>query len=390
MKYSFINKIYTIPLSFSLDIHQNIGYDFVVSKSKSLSNWMRNPPMDETNSQCLEWMKGKSYSKAEISRKCELSGKDASDADFLDAYSRAVVKVVDAVGPAVVSILIDNRAGSRGFEAAGAGSGFLITPDGYLLTNSHVVLNARRIETLLTDGNRLEATLVGLDPPTDLAVIRAGGSGFPYVEFGDSGQLRVGQLVIAMGNPLGFQSTVSTGVLSALGRSLRSQEGRLIENIIQHTAPLNPGNSGGPLLDSHGRVIGVNTAIIALAQGIGFSIPSNTAKWVVSQILTHGKVKRGYIGIVGQTRPLSRALVRFHHLKRDHGIEIVSVAPNGPAEKAGLGPNDILVAVNSRDIASIDELYHFLSEWPVGQPVGLTVIRHENRKEVEVVPAEVE
>jgi S1-C subfamily serine protease len=205
---------------------------------------------------------------------------------------------------------------------------------------------------------------------------------------GDSSKLRVGQLVIAIGNPFGFQSTVSTGVVSALARALRSRDGRLIENIIQHTAPLNPGNSGGPLVDSSGRVVGVNTAIIAMAQGIGLSIPSNTAKWIVSQILTNGRVRRGFLGIAGQQRPLTRRWVRFHNLSQEHAVEVISVDPHGPAGKAGIRPGDLITAANDQNVVSIDDLHRFLSEWPVGSPLVLHVLRGETRMEIEVVPAE--
>ena len=232
------------------------------------------------------------------------------------------------------------------------------------------------------------ATLIGADPFTDLAVIRAEASGLPFAILGDSTSLRVGQLIIAIGNPFGFQSSVSTGVVSALGRALRSQEGRLIENVIQHTAPLNPGNSGGPLVDSRGRVIGINTAIIALAQGIGFSIPSNTAKWVVSQLLTHGRVRRGYLGIAAQQQPLNRRLVRFYNLAKDYAVEVLSVHPLGPAGQAGMREGDLIVAINGQDVESVDDLHRFLSEWPIGQPMKLIVIRGSERMEMSVVPAE--
>jgi S1-C subfamily serine protease len=198
----------------------------------------------------------------------------------------------------------------------------------------------------------------------------------------------VGQLVIAMGNPFGFQSTVSTGVVSALGRALRSQEGRLIENIIQHTAPLNPGNSGGPLVDSRGRVVGLNTAIIAMAQGIGFAIPASTVKWVVSQLLQHGRVRRGYLGLAGRQRPLDRRLVRFHRLKTESAVEAISVDPRGPAGQAGLRQGDLIVGIQGQEVASVDDLHRFLADWPVGQPVTLTVVRGRERLELRVVPAE--
>jgi S1-C subfamily serine protease len=229
---------------------------------------------------------------------------------------------------------------------------------------------------------------VGVDPATDLAVIRADGSGLPYATLGDSGAVRVGQLIIAIGNPFGFQSTVSTGVVSALGRALRSQQGRLIENIIQHTAPLNPGNSGGPLVDSRGRIVGINTAIIMIAQGIGFSIPSNTAKWVVSQLLTYGRVRRAYLGITAQQRPLIRRLVRFHNLKNDFAVEVMSVMPDSPAAKGGIREGDLIVAINDQEVTSVDHIHSFLGEWPVGKPVKLSVIRVLGRLEKEVIPSD--
>ena len=205
---------------------------------------------------------------------------------------------------------------------------------------------------------------------------------------GDSDKLRVGQLVIAVGNPFGFQSTVSTGVVSALGRAMRSQQGRLIENIIQHTAPLNPGNSGGPLLDHHGRVIGVNTAIIMMAQGIGFSIPVNTARWVVSQILTFGHVRRGYLGIGGRDRPLSRQLVRFHKLSNERAAEVVSLEADGPAEKAGFREGDLIIEFNHQQVNGIDDLHHYLAEWPINQEAIITIVRWEDKLEIPVIPVE--
>jgi S1-C subfamily serine protease len=313
---------------------------------------------------------------------------DAAGQDLLDAYSRAVVAVVEAVGPAVVSISIGRETPRADFEPLGAGSGFVVAPDGYILTNSHVVSEAKMIRASFIDGTRLAATLVGADPATDLAVIRVSGSKLAYAELGDSAGLRVGQLVIAMGNPLGFQSTVSSGVISALGRTLRSQQGRLIENIIQHTAPLNPGNSGGPLLDARGRVVGINTAIIAQAQGIGFSVPANTARWVVSQLLTVGRVRRSYLGIVGYQRTLDRRLMRFHRLAAESAVEIVRIDEAGPLKGVGLRSGDLIVAMNGQIVASVDDMHRILSGWPVGQPMGLTVVRGREKKEHQVLPAE--
>jgi S1-C subfamily serine protease len=306
--------------------------------------------------------------------------------ELLDAYSRAVIKVVEAVGPAVVSILAGKES-PKGPEAQGAGSGVVIAPDGYVLTNSHVIHGAKQLQATFTDGRTVPATLVGEDPATDLGVIRVGASGLAYATLGDSGRLRAGQLVIAMGNPLGFQSTVSTGVVSALGRAMRSYEGRLIENIIQHTAPLNPGNSGGPLLDSRGRVIGINTAIIIMAQGIGFSIPSNTAKWVVPQLIAGGRVRRGYLGIVARERQIDRRLARLHNLREGRAVEVVSVDPKGPGQQAGVREGDLIVAIDEQDVMSVDDLHRFLSEQPTGRR-ALAILRGQERIKVDVVPVE--
>jgi S1-C subfamily serine protease len=321
-------------------------------------------------------------------RRWEAGPDELSDADLLDAYSRAVISVVDAVGPAVVSISIGKESRTSGPEMAGAGSGVVIAPDGYILTNDHVVHQAGRLVVTLTDGTNLGANLVGKDPATDLAVIRADGSNLECATLGDSASLRVGQLVIAMGNPFGFQSTVSTGVVSALGRAFRSREGRLIENIIQHTAPLNPGNSGGPLLDSKGKIMGINTAIIMMAQGIGFSIPSNTARWVVSQLLSHGKVRRAFLGIVGRHRPLDRRIVRFHNLQNPHAVEVLSVDPESPAGKAGMLVGDLIAGIHGERVLTVDDLQRFLAEWPIGEPVTLTVLRGKEKLEMTVKPSE--
>jgi S1-C subfamily serine protease len=310
------------------------------------------------------------------------------DAELLDAYSRAVVDVVERTGPAVVSISIGTAGRRDEIEPAGAGSGFVITPDGYVVTNCHVVQGAPRTDVTFMNGDRDKAVLVGLDESTDLAVVCVTASGLPFVALGESTGLRVGQLVIAAGNPYGFQSTVSTGVVSALGRSLRTRQGRLIENIIQHTAPLNPGNSGGPLLDSRGRVVGINTAIIAMAQGIGFAIPSDTARTVIAQLISKGKVTRSYLGVVGLRRPLDRRFVRFYKLARDHAVEIVSLDANGPASAAGLRRGDIIVTMGGRPVTSVDEIFHLLSEWPVGRPLPLGVLRGKDLREITAEPRE--
>ncbi len=308
-----------------------------------------------------------------------------TDTDLLDAYSRAVTAVVDAVGPAVVSISVGRETpDGSGMEPVGAGSGVLLTPDGYVLTNHHVVQENSQVRLTLTDGTRLGAVAVGSDPPNDLAVVRANGSGLPYASLGDSSTLKVGQLVIAIGNPLGFQSSVSTGVVSATGRGMRSREQRLIENVIQHTAPLNPGNSGGPLVDSRGRIVGINTAIIASAQGIGFAVPSNTARHVVSQILSHGKVRRGYLGIAGRQRQLARRLVRFFKLARESGVEVMSLDPRGPAGASGILPGDIVLEMNGSPVESVDDLHRLLSEVEGKDLARLDLLRGTERKIVEV------
>jgi S1-C subfamily serine protease len=273
-------------------------------------------------------------------------------------------------------------------EPEANGSGVIFAPDGYVLTNDHVVQGAKQLFVSLTNGTTHEAVVVGTDPATDLAVIRADSANLPFATLGESASLRVGQLVIAMGNPFGFQSTVSTGVVSALGRSLRSRAGRLIENIIQHTAPLNPGNSGGPLVDSRGRVVGLNTAIILGAQGIGFSIPSDTAKWVVSQLLTLGRVRRGSLGVAAQQRPLSRRSERFFNLSQASVVEVLSVNRGGPAAQGGMRKGDLIVALNGTVMTNVDLLQKFLADWPIGKPVNVSVLRVQERLEIDVTPVE--
>ncbi len=302
----------------------------------------------------------------------------------LDAYSQSVVTAVETLGPAVVSL----TAGARGRGRAGAGSGVLLAPDGYVLTNSHVVHGAGRLEVALTDGRTLSATLVGDDPATDLAVVRADGTGLPYAPLGDSAALRVGQLVVAIGNPLGFQSTVSAGVVSALGRNLRGAGGRLIENVIQTDVALNPGNSGGPLVDSRAQLVGINTAIIAMAQGISFAIPANTARWVVPQLMAHGHVSRAWLGLTAQPRPLDRRLARALGLAQERAVEIVALETGGPAAEAGLADGDVIVTVEGLAITRIDDLHRFLAEWPVGRELTLGIVRGTARRDVVVRPGE--
>ncbi len=293
------------------------------------------------------------------------------DAEVLDAYSQAVVGVVEAVELAVVSV----EAGD-GREPGGQGSGFFVTPDGYLLTNDHVAEHVgKRAVVTLSDGRRIEARVVGSDPATDLAVLRANASALPFVEIGDSNALRPGQLAIAIGNPLGFQSTVSAGVISAIGRGLRARNGRLIDNVIQHTAPLNPGNSGGPLLDSAARVVGVNTAIIAAAQGIGFAVPSDTAGWVLSELLAHGRVRRITLGIAGSTEPLPKPVARALGLPQPYGVRVQEVVADGLGARTGLRKHDIIVAAGDRPTPHVDALHRFLGSKEVGPSLELKLLR---------------
>jgi S1-C subfamily serine protease len=298
-----------------------------------------------------------------------------------------VIGVVEAAGPAVVSIEV---AGKRG--PSGAGSGFVVTPDGYVMTNSHVVSGAKKIRVRTPAGEVTEGQVMGDDPATDLAVVRvetgalASGGGRPlYLPVDAAVTTRVGQLAVAIGNPLGFESTVSTGVVSALGRSLRGRENRLIDGVIQHTAPLNPGNSGGPLLDSSARVIGVNTAIIARSQGIGFAIAVETASWVLGQLLQHGRVRRAWLGIGAARRPLDRRLA-YHHGHGAAAVEVQSVDPKSPAARGGLTDGDLIVKLDDRAIESVDDLHRALRDREAGKMLRLAVIRRGARLEVEVTP----
>ena len=303
----------------------------------------------------------------------------AADANLLDAYSRAVISVVQKISPAVISVT-----GPADDPRGGMGSGFLLAPDGYALTNSHVAGGRRKLRAVTAEGDTLDATVVGDDPATDLALLRLLARELPFAELGDSEGLQAGQLVIAMGNPLGFQSTVSTGVISALGRAMRGADGRRIDNIVQHAAPLNPGNSGGPLLDSRGRVVGINTAIIAMAQGLGFAIPAKTAQWVVGELLTHGRVRRLALGISAAVRPLPRRLVRAHDLLSDRAIEVVEVLRGGAAQAAGLLPGDLLLAVNGRIVTEVDDLHQFLAGFPADHRRALTLLLLRDNQLLEV------
>ena len=293
----------------------------------------------------------------------------ATTTSLLDAYSEAVIAAAERVSPSVVKVEVQQ--GRRG----GSGSGFVFTPDGFILTNSHVIHDASSIHVVLPEGERYQADKVGEDPDTDLAVLRITALNLAPVVLGDSQSIRVGQLVIAIGNPYGFQATVTSGVVSALGRSLRSQTGRLIDNVIQTDAALNPGNSGGPLVTSNGEVIGVNTAIILPAQGICFAIAINTAKFVAGRLIKDGRIRRGYLGVAGQNVPLHRALVRTHHLSINTGIFVISVEQNSPAQKAGLRDGDIIVGLDDHEVSSIDVLHRLLTDYQPGVRVSLTVLR---------------
>jgi S1-C subfamily serine protease len=306
------------------------------------------------------------------------------DDGLLDAYSRAVVQVADDVGPSVVNIEVYRERGSR----MGAGSGFVITPDGFVVTNSHVVQGAGRIEVVLPDGRRPDAHLVGDDPDTDLAVLRIYAPQLHPVRLGDSRSIRVGQLAIAIGNPYGFQCTVTAGVVSALGRSIRARTGRLIDDVIQTDAALNPGNSGGPLVNSRGEVIGVNTAVILPAQGICFAIGIDTAKSVAGWLIKDGRIRRSYIGVGGQNVPLHRRVVRFHQLPVSSGVLVISVAPGSPAARAGLREGDIIVALDQEPVSSIDALHKLLTGDRIGRQCSVTIIRRTERATLSLMPEE--
>jgi S1-C subfamily serine protease len=303
-----------------------------------------------------------------------------NDDDLLDAYSQAVIRAVEAVGPAVVKI-----------ESEGAaGSGVIFTPDGFALTNSHVVDHGRRLTVVLPDGRSHGAQLVGTDADTDLAVIRVSGSGarLPWATFGDSRRIRVGQIAIAIGNPYGFHHSVTAGVVSALGRSLRARSGRLMDDIIQTDASLNPGNSGGPLVTTRGEVIGVNTAMILPAQGLCFAIASSTAQFVAVRLMRDGRIRRSFVGVAGQTVAIPRALARAHALAVSSGVLVASVEPGSPATVAGLRDGDIIVAFAGEPVTGIDDLHKLLTEQRIGTAAPLTILRRGQRRQIAVVPSD--
>jgi S1-C subfamily serine protease len=304
-------------------------------------------------------------------------GPSDEDGALLDAYSGAVIGALERVAPAVTFIEVETRSRAKGRRGAGGtGSGFLFTPDGYLLTNSHVVHGADRVTVRLNDDARFTADLVGDDPDSDLAVLRIGSAAaLPYVEFGDSARVRVGQVAIAIGNPLGYSKTVTTGVISALGRTLRATSGRLMHDVIQTDAALNPGNSGGPLVDSRGRVIGVNTAMIPQAQAICFATGIDTAKWVIGQIFAHGRVRRAYIGVSGATAPIATRVVRHFGLPLSTAVHVLEIVPDSPAARAGMAVGDRMIAIDGTPIDGIDGLQRLLDANWIGRDCELTVLR---------------
>jgi S1-C subfamily serine protease len=300
------------------------------------------------------------------------------DADLLDAYSRAVIRAVDAAGPAVVKIEL----------ARASGSGVLFTPDGFLLTNSHVVDAAARPLVTLPDGRSMRAGVVGRDVHTDLAVLRVDGTSLPFASLGDSRRVRVGQVAIAIGNPYGFQHTVTAGVVSALGRSLRARSGRIIDDIVQTDAALNPGSSGGPLVTTDGEVIGINTAVIAAAQGLCFAIASRTARFVASRLMRDGRIPRSFIGVVGQNTPIPRALAHAHHLAVASGVVVVSVEAGSPAAIGGAREGDLILALGDEPVSGVDDLHRCLTGDRIGMPSALIVLRGGQRVRLTIVPAE--
>jgi S1-C subfamily serine protease len=307
------------------------------------------------------------------------------DGQLLDAYSNAVTTAAAKITPSVVNVEVKQQ--RRRGEAHGSGSGFFFTPDGFVLTNSHVVDGASHVDVTLLDGSRYGATIVGDDPHTDLAVIRISAPNQASAIFADSDAIRPGQIAVAVGNPLGFQCTVTAGVVSALGRTMRARSGRLIDNVIQTDAALNPGNSGGPLVNARGEVIGVNTAVILPAQGICFAIGSNTAQFVASRLIRDGRITRSYIGVAGQNVPLHRRVVRYYDLPSESGVLVMSVEKGSPADRAGLRDGDIIVRYRDAAIASVDDLHRMLTEEQLGVPATITAIRMTEKIEMEIVPA---
>ena len=310
------------------------------------------------------------------------------DSRLLDAYSQAVVNAAESVSPSVAFIEVSKIRHAQGSAAPGSGSGFVFTPDGFILTNSHVVQSADKVAVTLSDGRRFDATVVGHDASTDIAVIRISAAGLIAAPLGDSEKIRVGQLAIAIGNPFGFQYSVTAGVVSALGRSLRSESGRLIDNIIQTDAALNPGNSGGPLVNSNGEVIGINTAVILPAQGLCFAVAINTAKFIAGHLIKHGRIRRAYLGVGGQNVTIPRLVVRAQQLKLETGVLVISVEKQSPAEQAGLTEGDVIIALDHSSVRSVDDLHKLLTEARIGSGCELTLLRRSQKISLTVVAQE--
>lgn len=331
------------------------------------------------------------YTPPETGIGAEASGANP-DAELLDAYSQTVVGVARNVSDSVVQIKVDKPAGRQGGRRTGrpygTGSGFIISSDGYIVTNSHVVNGAHNIEVNLQDGRHFTARLAGNDPATDIAVVQVSADQLSVARFGDSSRLQVGQLAVAIGNPYGFQYSLTAGVVSALGRTLRSESGRLIDDVIQTDAALNPGNSGGPLVDSHGRVIGVNTAVILPAQGLCFAVASNLAAYIVGKLIIEGKVRRGYIGIAGQMIRLNGQLVKRYQLDTNSGILVQQIEPDSPSYNSELRQGDVIIGFNGKAVHTIDDLHRFLDERSVNKAQELLVLRNHRKERVVVIPAE--
>ncbi len=339
---------------------------------------------------------GRRWAEPVLDRRRSVAGPDGiynipdGDASLLDAYSQTVSGVVENARDAVVNIHVRQHSrGGRNGHGEGGGSGFIITPDGYIVTNSHVVHDAAEIKVALADGRTFPATLTGDDPDSDLAVIRISAPELQHIHFGDSGRLRVGQIAVAIGSPLGFQQTVTAGVISALGRMMRAQSGRMMENIVQTDAALNPGNSGGPLLNSRGEVIGVNTAIIPSAQGICFAIAGNTAEFVAAWLIKEGRIRRAWLGIHGQTAPVHPRIARHLGLKNPQGVLVLNVEPDSPAATAGLREGDLLTGFKGKPMNSIEDLQRLLVGAEIGVTSAVSVVRHSFQLQLEVTPREV-